>query len=270
MNKPHLCWCFTLNNPTEQEREFFRTCEVKECVIGDEVGTEGTPHLQGYVTWKKNTRLSALKKLSPRAHWEPTIAKEAAANYCRKEKVFREVIATKKRKLSDIVHEELLSGKKPRQIMQEHSECVFMASSIQKAFNIMREPTVWQVPEVHWIYGPTGTGKTHSVYEREPDLSVITILNGPFFQGYDPTLPATLFDDLRPNDIPYQYLLRITDKYKGVILNVKNGSEEWTPHRIYITSNAHPNDFAPTQEDSGQLTRRMTSITYKKDIPFKF
>lgn len=39
--------------------------------VAKEVGAEGTPHLQGYVTFKGSRRLGGLKKLQSRAHWEP-------------------------------------------------------------------------------------------------------------------------------------------------------------------------------------------------------
>jgi hypothetical protein len=32
--------------------------------------------------------------------------------------------------------------------------------------------------EVHWLYGPTGTGKTRYVYEKHEDLYIKTRLNG--------------------------------------------------------------------------------------------
>uniref|UniRef100_UPI004048478A hypothetical protein n=1 Tax=Shewanella sp. TaxID=50422 RepID=UPI004048478A len=81
-----VSWCFTLNNPTDDEIQFFENIEVNRIVVGDETGAEGTRHLQGFITFKRAHRLTALKKLSARAHWEPAKAADAA-NYCMKEKI---------------------------------------------------------------------------------------------------------------------------------------------------------------------------------------
>ena len=63
-------WCFTLNNYSPEE---FEACKAIDChflIIGEEVGTEGTAHLQGFITFLLMKRLAAMKKLIPRAHFE--------------------------------------------------------------------------------------------------------------------------------------------------------------------------------------------------------
>lgn len=62
-------WCFTLNNWTEVEMSQCLT-EFDSFIIGQEVGENGTPHLQGYVEFKNQKDLSCLKKILSRAHWE--------------------------------------------------------------------------------------------------------------------------------------------------------------------------------------------------------
>lgn len=82
-------WCFTLNNPS------FATSDLPHCdneryvVWQREVapGT-GTVHLQGYIELSAPTRLGALKRWLPTAHFEPRArhsSREAARNYCMKE-----------------------------------------------------------------------------------------------------------------------------------------------------------------------------------------
>lgn len=83
--------CFTLNNYTNEEitqilKEFDRVS--KGYVIGDEVGDQGVPHLQGYVEFKTQKYLSGLKKICSRAHWEKALGnRKQNIQYCSKQKI---------------------------------------------------------------------------------------------------------------------------------------------------------------------------------------
>lgn len=50
-----------------------------------EAGKEETPHVQAYVSLKKNHRLAALKKKDPHAHFEVVKVDNGASSYCLKE-----------------------------------------------------------------------------------------------------------------------------------------------------------------------------------------
>lgn len=90
-------WIFTLNNYTPLEYE--KLCEgatnplVVYLIVGKEVGTSGTPHLQGFVSLAGRSRLNPLKTLlgSDRYHLE--VARGSAEQnrtYCSKEGDFLE------------------------------------------------------------------------------------------------------------------------------------------------------------------------------------
>lgn len=79
------CWCFTLNNYTDSDEKLLKDMTKNYLVYGKETGKEGTPHLQGYIIFKRTYRLPALKKLHTKIHWE--VAKTPdAENYCMKDK----------------------------------------------------------------------------------------------------------------------------------------------------------------------------------------
>lgn len=72
-------WCATLNNYTQEEEDYIigrctltpqPTPAITYAVIGREVGKTGTRHLQCYFEFSQRVRLSGLRKLLPRAHWE--------------------------------------------------------------------------------------------------------------------------------------------------------------------------------------------------------
>lgn len=67
-------WIATLNNPDVTPPEYleaYMTTHRATYVVGQlEKGEEGTAHLQFFVNFGDNRRLSAMKKIEPRAHWE--------------------------------------------------------------------------------------------------------------------------------------------------------------------------------------------------------
>lgn len=81
-------WCFTLNNWTEEEYssivQYFCNKNYKY-IIGKEIGEGGTPHLQGHVEIAPKQRITYLKKINNRAHWEKVRNKKASIEYCKKE-----------------------------------------------------------------------------------------------------------------------------------------------------------------------------------------
>lgn len=79
---PSKTWVFTVNNYTEEEvkavQAWAEDKTVRRLVCSKEYSEDGkTPHLQGAVTWGRAYRLGQLKKLMPRAHWEPALTKDA-------------------------------------------------------------------------------------------------------------------------------------------------------------------------------------------------
>ncbi|KAL0152206.1 hypothetical protein M9458_051929 [Cirrhinus mrigala] len=88
--QPVKRWCFTINNPTADERRHIEqvvTADTADfCVIGDEVGDSGTPHLQGFINMKVKRRLQTMKNwLNARAHFEPAKGSDLQNDeYCSK------------------------------------------------------------------------------------------------------------------------------------------------------------------------------------------
>lgn len=91
IRQPSPCkrWCFTLNNYSDIEYDNLSSwCSSNSSsfCIGKEIGEEGTPHLQGYVNLNKKVRLTALKNINSRVHWEQCRGTEAEnLIYCSKE-----------------------------------------------------------------------------------------------------------------------------------------------------------------------------------------
>lgn len=81
---PNRRWCFTLNSYGPGDIEELLCHKVCYMIFGEETNTE-TPHLQGYVVTTSPQRLSGMKKLHPRAHWETANGTtQDNINYCSK------------------------------------------------------------------------------------------------------------------------------------------------------------------------------------------
>ncbi|QUS52594.1 replication protein A [Mute swan feces associated circular virus 4] len=96
-------WIYTLNNPTEDENLFHALhgesiandpdSPFTYLCFGEEVGAEGTPHLQGYFTAASRQRISTIKLIPgfERVHLEVRRGShKQASDYCKKEGKYHE------------------------------------------------------------------------------------------------------------------------------------------------------------------------------------
>lgn len=84
-SQQHLYWCFTWNNfedVEQMERVFKHECDW--FVFQEEKGEKGTPHIQGTLKLKKRQRLTELKKINNKIHWEATKCVSKSIAYCSK------------------------------------------------------------------------------------------------------------------------------------------------------------------------------------------
>lgn len=79
-------WCYTINNPTDEEVMKLERLGALRHVCGREVGESGTPHLQGYVRFEQPCAFSWWRNQFPRAHVEIRRGTEhQAVEYCKKD-----------------------------------------------------------------------------------------------------------------------------------------------------------------------------------------
>lgn len=93
-NTKSRAWCLTLNNYTTEEYEDikkeFPNDTLTQLVLGEEIGENGTPHLQGCIRYKNARSFSSMKKLFPRANISECRNWDASINYCKKDKKYFE------------------------------------------------------------------------------------------------------------------------------------------------------------------------------------
>lgn len=257
MTNPCKRWCFTLNNYAEEEYSEIKTWTAVYLVVGKETGESGTPHLQGFVVFLERRRLSQLKTLLPRAHWEVARGLPIqAADYCKKDGDFFEQgvcpQAGVKRKFSDSLSS---WNDGPGRFIQEYPD------EYRKHGDFLRhhfptKPTSRYPIRAIWLYGGAGVGKSRAA--AECGLDAYRKYVGRWFDGYmDQDL--VIIDDLETNDIRYTDLLRWMDPYPCLV-EIKGGMLPLYATRWIITSNHSMFDVFGSSVNLDALKRRCREI----------
>lgn len=257
-------WCFTLNNYTAEEELYIKNEWTKLAtllVFGKEVGKEGTPHLQGTVCFKQTMRLSGVKALCGRSHWEVTKSMRGSIKYCEKDgDVFQFGVKGQQGKRSDIDDAvDVLKARGIQGVVEDHPVAFL------KFHHGFKELNSWFTagprtgfPYIEWRYGPTGTGKTKEVMLAYPDCFKTSNLK--WFNGYHGQ-DVVLIDDFRDTMCPMEQMLVLTDEYAHQV-ETKGGFVWWKPTKIFITSCMPPEECYRGSVNQwnkiDQLTRRIT------------
>lgn len=121
--------------------------------------------------------------------------------------------------------------------------------------------------EVTVLWGASGGGKTHKVYEDNEIGSVYKAMygnSGLWFDGYDPKVHQVLLLDEFVGQVKFQDLLCILDKYPYNV-EVKGGVLPLLVKKVYICSNKDPvlwYDKYKGTEFEKALFRRIRNIIY--------
>lgn len=236
-------YCFTFNNydehdPKRLEIMFNRIC--KRYVFQEETGENGTPHLQGSISLSKKARITELKKIDERIHWEATKNVKAADAYACKEKTRTGKVYSHEKKKAFIRTKSKFDDIKPRDDILEI---------------ITKEP---DNRTINWIWSEEGgVGKTSTCAYIQHNYEGVCIANG---KGTD--IKNSIVQHLEENDldiliinvprcnenhVSYAAIEEIKDgliysgKYEGGFANIEH------PHVIVI-SNFHP-DTSKLSED---------------------
>lgn len=262
---------FTLNNYTALEYEYIKSFKCKWMVVGQEVGDSGTEHLQGAVVLGYQISFKTLKQTPgfERAHIERMRGKpEHSLAYCSKQDLnpfIKGVIPEpgKRTDMNDVV-ERIQNGESLEHLATDPNAATVLVkyhNGLTKLRSLCSTPRT-KPPVVIWLHGPTGTGKSRTVYD------FIATKTGIFrywsnsgdlkwFDRYDGQ-EIVLIDDFRTNHIAFSFLLRILDRYP-LHVPIKGSFVNWNPHYIFITAPASPRDTynLKTTEQLDQLERRI-------------
>lgn len=240
--------------------------------------TTGNKHLQCFAYAARAMRLTGWKKIFKGAHIEEmrgTFAQNE--KYCSKEGQLiemgeRPMDNGKKRTLQELcteVREGAQEGKPLSDIiMESENQHTFVQyhSGIKTLHAMAVSYKLARVdkdfaPDVIYIYGTPGCGKTRYVHSKEAQLYDCP---EPSFYGWKDGYSgqeAVLYDNVRPDNIKPVTLLKEIDRY-FIQVPIKGGFVGWRPKRIYITSLYKPIQLAEQAGFSNpqELIRRITKV----------
>lgn len=263
-------WCFTLNNYTSDEKDALAALVPEHAsylVYGEEVGENGTPHLQGFVSFSVRRVATTVKRfIGRRAHIEVARGSPAqAANYCKKDGAFSEfgTLPQGRGARSDLQQvQQAIKGGATKTEIRDNFFGTYLRyeRAINNYINELQEVRSW-ITEVIVYWGKTGVGKTRQVYQFHSREVVYAHPGEQWFDGYN-RHPVVLFDDFNGSEFKLAYLLKLLDRYPMQV-PVKGGYVNWVPRKIFITSNKDPDLWYPNafDEHRNALKRRLTTVT---------
>lgn len=261
-------WCFTLNNPTSPLT--FNDTPVKYAVWQLEKGENGTPHYQGYIELDRQMRLTALKKILPTAHFEKRRGtRDQARDYCMKDDSRLEgpwehgdFGAKRPGKRNDLIklYEGVKEGKTNQQLLEEHP-AAYMRNfkAIEHVRHVIATRRDFKT-EVYVLWGDTKLGKSYYCRDISPDA--YWKQRSDWWDGYD-GISDVIIDDFY-GWIKFDTLLRLCDENPCQV-EIKGGHVNFSPKRVFITSNAWPNKWYNERCNFEAFARRVTKWMYWTD-----
>lgn len=266
-------WCFTINNPTEDDTGLLigtaadgpqaALGHVEYMIFQEERGENGTLHWQGFLILKERHEMSWLKRnINPRAHWEVARGtNEQARDYCRKDDTYtgglrHEYGKMPERAPAPKASERLAAAAEELDIVKEGykrpadipsytlMQCGFLPAYKELTADILGpyRPNI----EIITLIGPPGTGKSFAIQQFAPGHGrCICGNNGVWFQN--PLSDVMVFEEFC-GQIQLQRMLQYLDPYP-LALEIKGGMRPAMYTKVIITSNTPPHGwYTPAQQ----------------------
>lgn len=264
MSGKYRNWCFTSYENLEWAELINERCSY--IIVGEEICPHtGKTHWQGYAEFANQITLLRLKKLwGDKIHFEARKGtQEQAIKYCQKDGKYEEYGEKKEQESRTdlmMVRELMDDGLSNQEIIEEATswQSVNGVERLRQMRIKPRDPNF--KPEVFWFWGETGTGKTRKAKEIfNDDYDDVEYVNN-FMIGYSGN-DNVLLDDFR-GGVPFNKLLKMLD-YGKCIMNVKNGSVQFSAKKIIITAPFRPEKiYKNIGENIQQLIRRIEHIEH--------
>lgn len=256
-------WVFTLSAKHVSEDELIEKLNGYTWIGQLERGEGGFEHYQGYIDNETPIRFKTLRNKLPEIHLEPRMGTPLQAyEYVTKEKTrIGKVLGNmekppeeKKRgrgQILESLHERIRNGEKVDDIIQTSPEAIPHIKNLreveQSLIRTAARKKKFRDVTVNYLYGETGVGKTHYVYEKYgDDLHTITDYTHPFdtYNG-----EKVLVMDEFNSQIKFELMLKLLDRYP-VELPARYHNRWAAYEEVWIISNLRLQEMYPSVQES--------------------
>lgn len=248
-------WVFTLNNPDGNIDVDLQSVvdngQLRYATWQLELGSNGTPHFQGYLELARGQRLSFCQRLIFGAHFEPRRgSRSQARDYARKDDTRIEGPFEVGEWIEDLgpgyrkdIHEfrdAVIRGNDDLSLVNQFPEQWFKYTKSVDKLRLYMVPQRGQQTELHLLFGSPGLGKTTWVTAREP--SAYWKEHSKWWEGYRQE-DAVIMDEFY-GFLPFAFVLRLADA-SPLQVEFKGGFHQFNSKRLYLISNKHPEEWYP-------------------------
>jgi len=258
-------FCFTFNN--YPDTVLVDTLVCKYIAYSKEVApTTGTPHLQGWVTFANAKTKSQVQRLMPGCHisiMNGSLAQNDA--YCSKadqlvERGDKPISNDNKGRAEKLRWERARTAAKEGKLDEIDADifvrCYSTLKNIQKDYAKKLEPCDTRS---YWIYGPTGTGKSHSVETTFPDCYKKPMDDLKWFDGYQGE-EVVYLEDIDKYQVKWGGMLkRLADRWP-MQASIKGSMKYIRPKIVIVTSNYSPEEIWTDSQTLDPLMRRFKMV----------
>jgi len=272
-------WCYTVNNYKTKAVIPDELCRYR--IQGYEVGDEGTPHIQGFVTFIKKIRFATLQTNYPGVHWiQANGTPYQNRIYCSKDGDFEEIgEKPKEPKQKDTTYQEayaastvreglnIIKASRPRDLAI-HGEAI--ERNLKKAKISVYKPT-YQANQFNLplqpltittlITGASNTGKTHYACAHFTNPLLVSHIDQ--LKSLSPDNDGIVFDDMSFKHWPPEAVIHILDIDFDRTINVRYGTVIIPAHTKKIFTHNTYNPFYNDDIDDQQkiaIDRRFTRV----------
>lgn len=264
-------WLGTWNNPKENYVDILKLSGAKYGRGQEEVGLEGTRHIQFVLFFSENNSLSKVKTLVPKEiHMDgkPGAAKKDICDYVWKNDAttvdgtrFEWGEAQTITKKSKEKFDEALERCKAQAVLEIDSEIL-----VKNLMNVLKLEAIFAKPYAStqcrgiWYYGEPGAGKSHAARSLYGDSLYIKAQNK-WWDGYRGER-AVVLDDFDSGALGH--LLKIWADKWSCSGEIKGGTVALQHHWFIITSNYKPEELWPEKILCMAIKRRFMFVYIRK------
>lgn len=272
-------WVFTINNFTEEDDNCVKALadddDVLRIIAEHEHLEEGTPHIQGFIAFKKRVyRTEVERRLGGRAWIQIAVGSwRQNIQYCSKE---AQVIVSKNCITGELTMDAVEAARKMDPWTFEDNYTMVWVKHRAQIMNIMldnamRNVTNWGGDlkmKNYWIWGKPGTGKSKWASNLMPVQQQYKKAVNKWWDGYNLVVHRiVILEDFPSNGQMFAQHLKIWSDRYFFMAECKGSSMVVEPGRFFfiITSNFPIEACFENEEDSKAIQRRFTEFELTDD-----